>query len=412
MSRISLTAATVVVALALFPAAAAAQQDHTPDDFRLVEWKDLVGTGSKIQFYGFLRADSIYDDSRMNDAQAAGYVLSEDPLAPSGVGAMEDDSEFTMHARLTRFGMNFTPPPTTSLAGATVSGNIEFDFYNIGLGDSDSRSAIRMRKAYINLKWDEFSLRAGQDWDWISPLMPAINGDLVMWGAGNTGDRRPQLTGRWNKPVGDGSLETALGVGLAGAVSSSAVTSTLRSGENSGMPMVAGRVGWSSKTNAGGRMQAGLWGHWSEDEYDPTGMGVDDYSSNSVGLDVVVPIISDKVWMQTEVWTGKNLDDIRGGIFQGVSTTGVEIESTGGFVEVGWKATPIMTIFGGFSTDDPNDDDLDANAPSDNQIAYVAANWKFDAVRIGLELSNWVTSYSTLEEGDANRISLWIAYYF
>ena len=63
-------------------------------------------------------------------------------------------------------------------------------------------------------------------------------------------------------------------------------------------------------------------------------------------------------------------------------------------------------------TDDPNDDDLDANAPSDNQIAYVAANWKYDQVRIGLELSNWVTSYSTLEEGDANHISLWIAYYF
>jgi len=412
MSRFSLCAATVVTAFLLLPAGASAQQDHEPEDFKMVEWKDLVGTGSKIQFYGFVRADGIYSDSRMNDPAITAFVLSEDPMAPAAVGAEENDDEFTMHARLTRFGMNFTPMPTTSLNDADVSANIEFDFYNIGLNDNDSRSAIRMRKAYVNLKWDEFSLRAGQDWDWISPLMPAINGDLVMWGAGNLGDRRPQLTGRWNKAMMDGSFETALGIALAGAVSSANVTGGLRSGENSGLPMVAARVGWSGKTEKGGRMQAGVWGHWSEDEYNATGAGVEDYASNSVGVDVVVPVVSDKVWIQTEIWTGKNLDDVRGGIFQGVSLTGVEIESTGGFVELGWKATPAMTIFGGFSTDDPNDDDLDAAVPSDNQIAYVAANWKYDQVKIGLELSNWVTSYSTLEEGDANHVSLWIAYYF
>lgn len=412
MSRILLSAATVVAAC-LLQSAASAQQDHQADDFRLVEWKDLVGTGSKLQFYGFIRADAIYDDSRMNDAQIPGWVLSEDPLAPAGVGAEDGDDEFTMHARLTRFGMNFTPPPSVQVAGGAVSANMEYDFYNIGLGDSDSRSAVRMRKAYVNLQWDEFSLRAGQDWDWISPLYPSINGDLVMWGAGNLGDRRPQLTGRWTKPVADGSLETALGIGLAGAVSSANVTGTLRSGENSGLPMVAGRVGWSGKSDAGGRMQAGVWGHWSEDEYDATGAGVEDYASTSVGVDLVIPIVSDKIWVMSEIWTGKNLDDVRGGIFQGVnSVTGAEIESTGGFVELNWKATPTLILLGGFSTDDPNDDDLGVNAPSDNQIAYVAANWKFDAVRIGIELSNWVTSYSDLEEGDANRIAVWIAYYY
>lgn len=366
-----------------------------------------------IQFYGFIRLDAMYDDSRMSDVQIPGWVLSEDPLAPAGIGAADGDDEYSMHPRLTRFGTNFKGPAKTVLNGATVSGNIEWDFYNVGLNDSDSRTAIRMRKAYLDLKWQHWSLRAGQDWDWISPLYPSVNGDLVMWGAGNTGDRRPQLTARFATEAMHGMFETAFGAGLSGAVSSSNVTTGgLRSGENSGIPMLAARVGWSRKNDAGGKWQLGVWGHVSEDEYDATGLGVDNYSSSSLGVDFAAPIIGDKLWVQGEVWSGKNMDDVRGGIFQGVNSLGEEINATGGWTELDWKATPTMTLIGGISTDDPDNADVNLNAPNDNTIAYLAANWKFDQVRIGLEYLNWTTQFNGLEEGTANRFAAWIAYYF
>lgn len=411
MHKLRILAAAV--AAAAFAPLAAAQQDHQADDHTLVRWKDLTGSGSMIQFYGFLRLDTMYDDSRMSDVQIPGWVLSEDPLAPTGVGAEDGDDEYSMHARLTRFGTNFKGSDKQILGGATVSGNLEWDFYNVGLGDSDSRTAIRMRKAYLELKWQHWSLRAGQDWDWISPLFPAVNGDLVMWGAGNTGDRRPQLTARWNAAAMGGTLETAFGAGLSGAVSSANVTTGgLRSGENSGMPMLAARVGWSKKNDAGGKWQLGVWGHVSEDEYDATGSGVDDYSSSSLGVDFAVPLASDKLWLQGEIWSGENVDDVRGGIFQGVNALGEEIAATGGFAELGWKASGTLTLFGGLSTDDPDNADVNLNAPNDNTVAYLAANWKFEQVRIGLEYLNWVTQFNGLEEGDANRFAAWIAYYF
>lgn len=401
--------AAVVAAFALAPLASA-QQDHTASDHQFAQWDQLLGQGSKLQFYGFIRADSMYNDSRMNDPQIPGWVLSEDPAAP---GFTEDgDDEFAMHARLTRFGMNFDGPAVDGLSDPDLTGNIEIDFYNIGLGDNDSRSAVRMRKAYLDLAWEHWSLRAGQDWDWISPLFPSVNGDLVMWGAGNTGDRRPQFTARHRTALGGGTFETAIGAGLAGAVSSANVTSGLRSGENSGLPMVGARLGWSKKDQDGGKWQLGVWGHWSEDEYDATGTGVDDFSSSSLGVDFAVPLLEDSLWLQGEVWGGENLDDVRGGIFQGVNALGEEIGSTGGFLELGWKATGSATVFAGFSTDDPSNEDVNPNAPNDNQVAYLAVNWKFGVTRIGIEYLNWVTDYNGLAEGDANRVAAWIAYYF
>lgn len=401
--------AAVAAAFALAPFASA-QQDHVSTDHQFVRWDELLGQGSKLQFYGYLRADSMYNDSRMNDPQIPGWVASEDPAAPGFTE--ENDDEMAIHARLTRLGMNFMGPAVDGIGDPKLTGNVEIDFYNIGLNDNDSRTAIRMRKAYLDLAWDAWSLRAGQDWDWISPLYPSVNHDLVMWGAGNTGDRRPQFTVRHRAPAAGGTFETAIGAGLSGAVSSDTVAGGLRSGENSGLPMVAARAGWSKKGAQGGKWQFGVWGHWSEDEYDPTGLGVDDYASSSLGVDFAVPLIADSLWLQGEIWSGENMDDVRGGVFQGVNAMGEEIGATGGFLELGWKATGSATVFAGFSTDDPSNEDVNPNSPNDNQIAYVAVNWKFGVTRIGVEYLNWVTDFNGLEEGDANRIAAWIAYYF
>lgn len=227
------TITKLVLAITVVGPPALAQEAEPETDF--LTWEDLLGKGSRLQFYGFLRADAQYNDSRFNDPQIPGFVQSEDPNAPPSIGADKDDSEFTLHARLTRFGANVTGPPVDGLGNPAVTGAVEVDFYNIGLGDSDSRSALRMRKAYVDLAWDRWSLRAGQDWDFISPLYPAVNADLVMWGAGNTGDRRPQVRLQYDAP---GGFRGTFGLGLSGAVAGATAENGLRSGENSGEPMV------------------------------------------------------------------------------------------------------------------------------------------------------------------------------
>lgn len=83
--------------------------------------------GSDIQFYGFLRMDTAYDTSRMSDTQIPVYVHSEDPNAPGA--APENQSEFTLYTRMTRFGLNLGGSELGAIGSAKLTGRIEVDFY-------------------------------------------------------------------------------------------------------------------------------------------------------------------------------------------------------------------------------------------------------------------------------------------
>ena len=392
-----------------------ASQAASPDEVHPLQWNDLLGKGSKLQFYGFIRADVQYNDSRFNDPQIPGFVQSEDPTAPSSVGAEEDDSEMAIHARLTRIGANFTGPAIDGLGDPDLTGNIEIDFYNIGLNDNDSRTAFRMRRAFLNLDWGDWSLLAGQEWDIFSPLYPAVNHDLVMWGAGNLGDRRPQVRAQYDHMVGSGTFTFTGGIGLAGAVDSPTVEGGLRAGENSGAPIFAARLGYAGKTKAGGAYQLGVAGHVEELDFDADGggpLGEESYDSSSVSLDFKAPLYRDRLSLMGEAFTGENLADVRGGIFQAVSMTGEEIDSEGGWLELVFQATPNCSLHAGYALDDPEDDELDANGRSENEIAYLAVRRKWGPLSAGLEYLNWTTEYVDLDEGDANRVQAFLAYNF
>ena len=76
--------------------------------------------GSDIQFYGFLRMDIAYNTSRMSDTQIPVFVLSEDPNAPSA--ASENQSEFTLYTRMTRFGLNLGGGEVEAIGSPKLTG--------------------------------------------------------------------------------------------------------------------------------------------------------------------------------------------------------------------------------------------------------------------------------------------------
>lgn len=406
----------LVATLCVASAPAFAQADHEESDHQLVKWTDLLGKGSTLQLYGFLRTDVQYSDSRFNDPQIPGFVQSEDPTAPASIGAEENDDEFAIHARLTRLGMNLKGPAVGGLGDPDLTGNVEIDFYNIGLNDSDSRSAIRMRRAFLNLDWGDWSLLAGQEWDVFSPLFPAVNHDLVMWGAGNLGDRRPQVRAQYDHAMGPGTFTFTGGIGLSGAVDSPTVEGGLRSGENSGAPLLAARAGYAGKLESGGAYQLGVAGHRSSEDFDPDGAGAlaeDDFDSSSISVDFKAPLYRDRWSLLGEWFSGENLDDVRGGIFQGVNSSGEEIESQGGWVELVFQASQVLSLHVGYALDDPEDEDLDAAFPrAKNEIPYIAARMKWGVLHGGIEYLNWTTDYEGFDEGDANRFQIFLAYYF
>ncbi len=392
----ALTAATVLGA-----AAPAMAQDG--DQSLLTKAK------SAFKIYGFVRIDAIYDDARFNDTQIAGRVLPG--------GGANDSADFSMTPRLSRLGLDLDAGTIADLWDAKLTGNIEVDFYDFNT--SDSRNRIRMRKAYMRLTWDNFFFQAGQDADVISPRFPAVNADLVMWNAGNLGDRRPQLRSELWFDQGDMTFRFQQAFGLTGAVSGAdRDTNGLLDGEASATPTIQARASMAMPLlTKAKKFELGVYAHTAREKLDaPIGPGAGRhwFSSYAFGMDMELPIYEDIFSITGEAWFGKNLSDVRGGLFQDVNAaTGEEVRARGGWVQANLKASKNINVHVGYSLDDPQNGDVPA-APgaTENRIMYIASTYKAGAFTIGAEFLNWVTRYAAAPEGEANRIKVYFSYGF
>jgi hypothetical protein len=185
-----------------------------------------------------------------------------------------------------------------------------------------------------------------------------------------------------------------------------------RDGETSGLPTLQARVAYGFELG-GQKAEVGLWGDQAWEKSDTSFAGNDEFNSYAVGMDFSLPLYKDIVGLKTEIWTGENLDDVRGGIFQGVNkTTGKEIALKGGFVELSYKTSVHNSLYVGYSTDNPENSDLDVGGRAVNEIWYCASRWTYKPLAFGLEYLNWTTRYVGYGDGTDNRVAAFIAYNF
>jgi hypothetical protein len=367
--------------------------------------------GSLLKFYGFLRLDVIFDDSSPNNTQTIGWVRSEDPTAAGG--ADKDDEDLTIHPRLTRFGFDLDGGTVKDLKNAKLTGKLEIDFYNNALAvQAESRAALRMRHAWLQLDWGQGQFLAGQTNDLIAPLWPIVNPDLVNWGAGNLGDRRAQLRYTRTLRENDDSKASLSGMaGLTGAQDNQNLDADgIRDGEASAWPTLQARGAWAFMKK---KAEVGIWGHYAREAVETPVAGEDDrFTSSAVGLDVSVPF--GDAYVKGEAFMGHNLDDVRGGIFQGVDpVTGEEVHSRGGWLEVGVKVKPTVTVAAGISQDECDDDDINpVGGRERNRVAYAAVNFNYDPVEFGFHYMRWHTRFTGIKGGLDNRFQAFIAYHF
>lgn len=377
-------------------------------DDGLVRWSELLGEGNRIKLSGFLRLDMLFDSQRPNNAQTILFVTSPDPRAGN-----TSNGDFTMHPRLTRFGIDYTAPTISKLGDAKLSGKLEVDFQN---GGSESRQVVRVRHGFLKLDWKKVSLLAGQTWDTVSPLFPTVNNDTLQWNAGNVGDRRPQLRVTYQPNVGEkGKLSLTGGVGLTGAVDALDLDANgVRDGEESARPDVQGRVGFSYPSAAKGqRASLGVSGFYGFLKTARAVAGRTSFRSQLVNVDFTLPL-HDRLALRGEGWWGRNMSDVRGGAGQGVNAaTGREIRGRGGWAEVNVKFSRYFALSPGFSTDDPVDADVPLNGRTRNRAFFVAnritPNNNF---LIGADYLRWKTNYRGLLGGVNNRVNIFFQYNF
>ncbi len=331
-----------------------------------------------IQPYGFFKLDMSHDSDLMSVGNFARWVIpnSNDAIPTTNITANQS-----------RFGFN--------VIKGDISGKVEIDFY--GVGSAENKGGVLLRKAYAEAKLEHFTIRAGQDSDVISPLVPSTINYPVAWWAGNIGYRRPMLKLIGNLKSINWTIALARNIG--GDINGD--------GNDDGavgiLPEIQGRLGFALYEN----YTVGLSGHFAQlDKLGEDGK----YESWSTNVDVTLKI-TPTITLSGEAFIGSNIAGKLGGIANASTFYGVDAQ--GGWINLKIKPSKKYSLSTGFSIDDPCDCDLIDGARSKNTMIF--ANMYHDILQgflVGFEVSRWTTEYIDMDTASAIRGQLTFLYNF
>ncbi len=401
------------------PAPAAKEEYFTMDEIR-GEMKKLQWTKGdfKIVPYGILWGSAIWETQRTQVGDYTFFVLPDRP---------NTNEQFHVDGRSTRLGIDVSGPQVPFFNCAGSGGKVEFDFQrNL---DTENRSGVLLRHAYVEVKNEDFRLLFGQTWDVISPLYPGMLMYSVGWGGGNLGYRRAQLRGEKYFDVADDLLVTVQGslngdILNTGDLGSSGAAFL---GDQAGWPVLMSRVGVTLGQRGPGcyPIELGASGHIGEQIFDfrgplfPAMTGVA-RKTWSVNADFRMPL-GPRFGVQGEFFTGANLGAYLGGALQGIDIGSpaagiagslVPIRSTGGWFDVWYDWTPRLHSHVGYSIDDPLDRDVTTGRLYN---AFYFANLSYDLTAkflVGFEYSQWKTIWEPQGEANSGHFELAAKYAF
>jgi hypothetical protein len=357
-----------------------------------------------IQMYGYIKGDASYDTSRTTPGNFVLYVDSE--------ATRSNDDEFNLTANQTRLGFNIAGPASDTMK---ASGKVEFDLF--GNYASENTPKLQTRHAYMTLLWPQadLSLIIGQTWDVISPLNPNTLNYSVLWNAGNTGYRRPQIRLTKGLPLNE-KVSLKFEGAIVRTIGRTDPTGS-ETGEDEGFPTVQGRMSVAFPFIGPKPTAIGLSGHKGREQYDLDNTGRNaDLDSQGVFLDVFMPVTK---WftLQGELFSGENLNTYLGGIGQGVNTAiptaPREIGSKGGWLAASLGPWSKWAFNVGAGVDDVDADDVAVGARTLNSCVFANAIYSWNKhVQAGLELSRWNTDYRGPGDADDTRMQMSFIYSF
>jgi len=354
-----------------------------------------------LNWYGYFKLDGSYDENLTSHGNFAMWVNSTQ--------LDQNDEQFNMTANETRFGFNLTGK---NYKNVTVTGKVEFDLYAGVTGGTiaENKAMLQLRHAYFSVQKGKAKLLAGQSWDLISPLNPSTLNYPVMWGAGNTGYRRPQVS-LWYDAFKDKTTSITLATGFFRTIGSDLTpTFSLATGETSegsddgtdaGIPSWQGLLDVNHKFSTGVSFRSGVSTLWGRLKAETTLGNSEKYESWGVIGHLMVSFPAD-YGFSGEVFSGSNLGSYFGGILNNNTVEGVS--SNGGWIS-GWAGiSPKVKLSAGYGIDNPSDEDINTGNRSKNRCVYGNIKYSFvEQVTLGFELSNWTTDYKGMEAAETLR---------
>ncbi len=347
--------------------------------------------GVDVKWYGYVKLDGSFDQSLTSHGN---FVMWVKPQTDG-----QNDEQFNMTANQTRLGCVLQGNGYNEVK---VGGKIEFDLYGgvSGATVAQNKALLMLRHAYFTIQSGNTKLLAGQTWDLISPLNPPTLNYPVLWGCGNLGYRRAQISLWQTVPAGDHTTVTMAGGVFRTIGSDLTPTFSLAAGEaadglddgtDAGIPSFQGRFDVNHQFPAGGNVRAGFSGLWGQLKAETNLGNSETYKSwTAVGhFQVSLP---SGFGFAGEAFTGANLASYLGGILNGNTVEGVA--TTGAWGSAWVKPSPKVKLAAGYGFDDPKDEDLGAGARSHNSCVFGNVAYTIVPMAIvGFELSNWQTKY-------------------
>ncbi|MCL2282761.1 MAG: hypothetical protein FWC26_05530 [Fibromonadales bacterium] len=372
--------------------------------------------GTKVQIYGRLELNSSYEDG-----------LTSGLWSTNALSNANEDAQgrTTLSIARTRIGLNLDGPSKDGEPG--LKGKFEADFAGAsGYNNHNGSSGFRVRQSWgsVNFKDLGMTLLFGMTDDLITPIDPPAINPGSLNGAGNIGNRRPQI--RVTQALGPAEIAVA------------ATQDRLRADDNvaSSSPAVQGRLGikvpaaWAGEK---ANVALGVSGLFAKDE----AANADDEkrvkrgpSTNLIGADLSLPLI-EILTLTGEWFIGQNLTRYGDGSLglNHTSSSNPKKVQEDGISSMGWWAALSAKLPANLSAGTGlGMENIDGDVEKETKIPgsregnmFIFANIGYNftsAAKITFEYLNLATDYAKkadgtkVDSGSLNRFELNFRYDF
>jgi hypothetical protein len=350
--------------------------------------------GFDVDWYGYFKLDGARDQ---NPTDNGNYTMYVQPQATTS-----DDEQFNMTANQSRLGLTVT---NNQYDYAHLSGTIEFDLYG---GGAENKAHLMMRHAYLSIQSGNTRIVAGQTYDIVAPLNPSTLNYTVLWGCGNTGYRRPQVS-LWHTFNPQSPTQFVVAAGMFRTIGDDlgfTLTATADGdddGSDAGIPSFQGMLEVNHKLSDGSQIQVGASGMWEQLKAESA--LTDDYENyQSWEAAGHFKYSSEQGWgICGEAFTGVNLKSYYGCILENSSIDG--INTFGGWASAWFTPVNQWKVTAGYGMEDPDDEDLASSARCKNSCCFGNINYSIvPQATVGLEASYWQTDYKDSDSADNLRV--------
>ena len=407
---------------------AVAMAEVAPAPAKPAETASATVAGTKISLYGRLELNTAYETDVTNGLWSAN--------APAGAKG-DAQSRTSLSIARTRLGLNLEGPSKDdepSLKGkfeADFAGNSSYSNFN---GTSGSNGGFRVRQSWGSVTFKDLCLTLlfGQTDDVVNPLDPPSVNPSSYNGAGNIGNRRPQIrvteaigpvevavaathdrtygyTARIDKDKADPSTPAVGNPGDPDYIAPHTGTDkAITDADAPSIPAFQGRLGVKLPASWAGEkanLALGLGGLFAKNE----AANADDkhhYAkpepSYMFGADLSLPII-DILTLTGEFFTGQNLSRYGDGSL-GQSRA---YSDDGGIKSIGWwgglaAKLPASVSAGAGVGAESLDDKSKSNGKAESNM-FIFANLAYNftsAAKVTFEYVNFSTDYSVFKNGE------------